>query len=89
MVTASKIPVPEPMAPRKSAKMDSSPMQMPPVMAAVGMYLSSSLIIDFSLCPKSIKSFSVNCLARSLELELEISIQILEKNAQEVSTKTV
>lgn len=39
MVTASRIPVPEPMAPRKSANTDRAPMHKPPNAAAVGMYL--------------------------------------------------
>jgi hypothetical protein len=42
MVTASRIPVPEPMAPMKSATMVKAPMHMPPNAAAVGMYLLSS-----------------------------------------------
>lgn len=48
MVTASKIPVPEPMAPRKSANTDRAPMQSPPKAAAVGMYLFNSWIIELS-----------------------------------------
>lgn len=39
MVTASRMPVPDPMAPRKSAKTDRAPMHNPPNAAAVGMYL--------------------------------------------------
>lgn len=39
MVTASKIPVPEPIAPRKSANTDRAPMHRPPKAAAVGIYL--------------------------------------------------
>lgn len=39
MVTANKIPVPDPMAPMKSAMTDKAPMQSPPKAAAVGMYL--------------------------------------------------
>ena len=38
-MTASRIPVPEPMAPRKSANTDRAPMHKPPNAAAVGMYL--------------------------------------------------
>jgi hypothetical protein len=37
MVTASRMPVPLPMAPMKSATMVSAPMHMPPNAAAVGM----------------------------------------------------
>lgn len=39
MVTASRMPVPEPIAPRKSAITDKPPMHSPPKAAAVGMYL--------------------------------------------------
>lgn len=39
MVTASRMPVPDPMAPRKSAKTERAPMHNPPNAAAVGMYL--------------------------------------------------
>jgi len=41
MVTASKIPVPEPIAPIKSARTERKPIQRPPKAAAVGMYLLS------------------------------------------------
>lgn len=40
MVTASRIPVPDPIAPRKSASTERAPMQRPPNAAAVGMYLT-------------------------------------------------
>lgn len=43
IVTANKIPVPEPMAPRKSAMTDRPPMHRPPKAAAVGMYLNNDL----------------------------------------------
>lgn len=41
MVTANKIPVPDPMAPMKSANTDRAPMHRPPKAAAVGMYLKN------------------------------------------------
>lgn len=41
MVTASRMPVPEPMAPMKSAMIVRAPMHMPPNAAAVGMYLGA------------------------------------------------
>jgi len=37
MDTANKIPVPDPMAPIKSAKIDKAPIHIPPNAAAVGM----------------------------------------------------
>lgn len=39
METASKIPVPEPIAPKKSAKIVKAPIAIPPKAAALGMYL--------------------------------------------------
>lgn len=41
MVTASRIPVPDPIAPRKSARTERAPMHSPPKAAAVGMYLQT------------------------------------------------
>ena len=40
------VPVPEPMAPMKSAMMVRAPMHMPPKAAAVGMYRLSSFFSD-------------------------------------------
>ena len=39
MVTAKRIPVPEPIAPIKSAKIVKAPIQIPPKAAATGIYL--------------------------------------------------
>ena len=89
MVTASKIPVPEPIAPMKSAKIERAPIQTPPKAAAVGMYLLRYLTMESSLMPSIKSSWSMNCLATSLELDPETSIQILEKKAQEERTKMV
>jgi len=38
-VTAKRIPVPEPIAPKKSARTDNAPIHNPPNAAAEGMYL--------------------------------------------------
>lgn len=46
MVTASRIPVPDPIAPRKSASTERAPMQRPPNAAAVGMYLAKTHTIE-------------------------------------------
>lgn len=55
IVTASKIPVPEPMAPRKSAITDKPPIHSPPKAAAVGMYLEHKTEIERNMnqrtCP--------------------------------------
>jgi len=88
MVTAKRIPVPDPMAPMKSAKMERAPIQTPPKAAAVGMYLLRYLIMDSSLMPSMTSSWSTSCLTTSLALEPETSIQILEKKAHELITKT-
>jgi len=42
MVTAKRIPVPLPIAPKKSATTVKAPMHIPPNAAATGIYLSSS-----------------------------------------------
>lgn len=89
MVTASKIPVPEPMAPMKSAKIERAPIQTPPKAAAVGIYWLRYLTMEVSLIPSIKSSWSINCLATSLELDPETSIQILEKKAQDERTKIV
>ena len=89
MVTAIRIPVPEPIAPMKSAKIDKAPMHIPPKAAATGMYLFSYFTIESSLIPSITNSLSINCLTTSRELEPETSIQILEKNAHELNTKIV
>jgi hypothetical protein len=83
------MPVPDPMAPKQSAKIEIAPMQAPPKAAAVGMYLLRCFTMDSSLIPSTSISFSINYLAISLELDPDISIQILEKNAQDVSMKVV
>jgi hypothetical protein len=51
IVTAKRIPVPEPMAPMKSAKIERAPIQTPPKAAAVGIYLLRYLTIESSLIP--------------------------------------
>lgn len=47
MVTASKIPVPEPIAPTKSAKIVRAPIQSPPRVAAVGITLNIYILYYF------------------------------------------
>lgn len=43
------MPVPEPMAPRKSAKTERAPMHKPPNAAAVGMYLWEEITFNVGL----------------------------------------
>lgn len=89
IVTAKRIPVPEPIAPMKSAKIERAPIQHPPKAAATGIYLLSCLTMESSLIPSITNSWSINCLTTSLELEPDTSIQILEKKAHELKTKMV
>ena len=89
IVTARRIPVPDPIAPIKSAKIDKAPIQHPPKAAAVGMYLFKYFTMESSLSPSMTRSWSISCLATSLELDPDTSIQILEKKAHDVKTKTV
>jgi len=89
IVTAKRIPVPEPIAPMKSAKMERAPIQHPPKAAATGIYLLSYLTILSSLIPSITNSCSMSYLTTSLELDPDTSIQILEKKAHELITKTV
>jgi len=49
IVTANKIPVPDPMAPMKSAKMVRDPIQTPPNVAAMGIYFLNIESIPESL----------------------------------------
>lgn len=58
IVTASRIPVPEPMAPRKSAITDKPPIHSPPKAAAVGMYLEHRTEIE--MFNTQISNFSRN-----------------------------
>ena len=88
IVTASKIPVPDPIAPIKSATIDKAPIHIPPKAAAVGIYLFNCLTIDSSLCPWMIMSYSISCLATSLALLPDTSIHIFENRAQDPRTNT-
>lgn len=51
MDTDNNIPVPEPIAPKRSAKMEITPMHIPPRMAAVGMYRLRVDIIELYWYP--------------------------------------
>jgi len=89
IVTAKRIPVPDPIAPMKSAKIERAPIQHPPKAAATGIYLLSYFTILSSLIPSITNSWSISYLTTSLELDPDTSIQILEKKAHELITKTV
>ena len=89
IVTARRIPVPDPIAPMKSAKIERAPIHIPPKAAAIGMYLFKCLTIESSLRPSIIMSYSRSYLATSLALLPETSIQILEKRAQDPKTKMI
>ncbi|KAJ6648310.1 hypothetical protein Bhyg_03538, partial [Pseudolycoriella hygida] len=87
IVTASRIPVPLPMAPMKSANTDNAPIHKPPNAAAVGMYRFNSWIIEFSRCPRITMCCSFNCLATWTTELPETSIHVFEKNAHDPSMK--
>ena len=89
MLTASKIPVPEPIAPNMSAVMVKSPTHIPPNAAAVGMYLLKKLIIDSSPSPCTHKSLLTICLTTSLDDIPDTSNQSRARIAQLAITKTV
>merc|ERR1711935_1014563 len=88
MVTANKIPVRDPIAPRAPAITDKAPMHMPPNQAAEGIYLFNSWIIDESRKPRITMPCSFSCLLTSLADEPDTSIHVIEKNAQLPSMKT-
>ena len=82
MLTVNRIPVPEPMAPKKSAKMVKTPIHIPPNVAAV---ITKNLI--FSYVPTSVLPFkNIPCSFRFLAISLgpwpETSTQVLLNNAQ-------
>lgn len=85
IVTAKRIPVPDPMAPMISAMIERAAMQIPPRVAAIGIYFLSYFSRLESLCPWSIISSCLSYLATSLGLDSEISIHYLLKKAQTLS----
>ena len=82
IVTVSKIPVPEPMAPRKSATMVKAPMHIPPKVAAVGMYLLNISLVPESVCPRTNIPSLFRFLATSSGPCPENSIHVLLNSAQ-------
>lgn len=82
MVTVKRIPVPDPIALKKSAKMVNKPTHIPPKVAATGM-----IFLNWSLVPSLVNPFmnipsDFNCLATSLGPCPETSIQVLLNKAQ-------
>lgn len=51
MLTVRRIPVPDPMAPRKSANMVNKPMQIPPNVAAVIINCFNLRYVPSLVCP--------------------------------------
>ena len=68
IVTAKRIPVPEPMAPTKSAKIVRAPMQSPPKVAAVGITLKINLKLLF----KSVSHVGFSCSSYEITLILKV-----------------
>jgi len=82
MVTASNIPVPDPIAPMKSARIVKVPIHIPPKVAAMGMYFFKTSLTLLSLWPTMLMSCSFNYFATSFGEDPETSIQVLLNNAQ-------
>jgi hypothetical protein len=55
--------IPDPIAPKKSAKIVRAPIHIPPNEAAMGIYLFNTSLIDESLYPTIYISYSFNYLA--------------------------
>ena len=89
MVTASNIPVPDPIAPTKSAKIVRAPMHIPPKVAATGIYLLSNSLILASLNPLIEYPWSVKFFATSETPLPETSIQVLLNRAHEIKMKAI
>ena len=83
-MTASKIPVPDPMAPTKSAKIVRAPMHIPPKVAAMGIYLFNLRYILSSLNLSMKNPCSLKLFETSLTPDPETSIQVLLKRAHEI-----
>lgn len=81
--------LPEPIAPIKSARIVKAPMQIPPQVAAMGIYLVRVFTIEVSLWPCMIISSAFNFLATSLADSPEISIQYLANKPQDVRTNII
>ncbi len=82
IVTVNRIPVPDPIAPKRSAKIVRTPMHIPPKVAAVKMRL-----FNFRKVPSFVLPFkNIPCYLRLPATSFgpcpETSIQVLEKRAQ-------
>lgn len=88
IVTVRRIPVPDPMAPKKSAKMVNTPIHIPPKVAAVVISALSFLQVPQFVEPLRNIPCYLRFLATSLGPWPEISIQVLENNAQVPITNT-
>jgi len=83
--------IPEPIAPKQSAKIVKAPIHIPPKEAAIGIYLLRTSFMEESLYPTIYISYSLSYLATYKKLDWfntsfgddpETSIQVLEKTAQ-------
>jgi len=66
ILTASKIPLPEPIAPMKSAKIVNKPTHIPPTAAAVGIYLFKTDIFKLIKLIIYHRRISLSCKAHVL-----------------------
>ncbi len=82
IVTVKRIPVPDPIAPKKSAKIVKTPMHIPPRVAAVIINDRSFLSVPSLVDPLMNIPCSFKFLATYLGPCPETSIQVLLKRAQ-------
>lgn len=82
MLTVRRIPVPDPMAPKKSAKIVKRPMQIPPKVAAVKISCFNFFWKPSLVYPFKNMLYSLSLAATSLGPCPETSIQVLLNRAQ-------
>lgn len=66
IVTVSRIPVPDPIARKKSARMVSNPTHIPPKVAAMGIIFLSWSLVPSLVNPFKNIPYDLSCLATSL-----------------------
>lgn len=89
MVTVRRIPVPDPIAPRKSAKIVKTPIHIPPRVAAVRINDLSFLYVPSFVNPAMNIPCSLRLAATYFGPCPDTSIQVLENNAHVPITKPI
>ena len=82
IVTVNNIPVPDPIALKKSARIVNSPTHIPPKVAATGINFLNYLLVPSSVNPFKNIPYDLSCLATSFGPCPETSIQVLLNKAQ-------